>query len=292
MKVFKDKVAVITGGANGIGRGIANIAANEGMKIVLADIEADALSKAEDELKATGAKVLSILTDVSKAEDVKALAQKTIDTFGEVHLLCNNAGVILPGAMWEHSLLDWKWIIDINFWGVIHGIRNFVPIMLKQDNECHIVNTSSLAGLMSGDGIYGATKHGIVALSEALQKELEQANSKVKVSVFCPSFINTTIMDCERNRPAEYCGPDYMPATEKMIKKYPESKQTFEIIRRMFEAGLSPNQAGDIIFQAIKDEVFYILSHTDLMYKKNIKNRMNGILQAFQQNKLYKPKMN
>ncbi|MFW9999065.1 MAG: SDR family NAD(P)-dependent oxidoreductase [Candidatus Hodarchaeota archaeon] len=294
MKDFKDKVAVITGGANGIGRGIANIAAKEGMKIVLADLEADALSKAEDELKAAGVAVLSVLTDVTKAEHVENLAQKTIDTFGEVNLLCNNAGVVLPGPMWEHSLLDWKWIINVNFWGVIHGIRNFVPIMLKQDNECHIVNTASLAGLMSGEtgtGIYAATKHGVVALSEALAGELEQANSKIKVSVFCPSFVNTTIMDCERNRPDEYRGPDYMSATEKVIKNYPESKKTFEMLRRMFEAGLSPNQAGEIIFQAIKDDAFYILSHTDLMYKRNIKNRMNDIIQAFDQNKLYKQKI-
>jgi NADP-dependent 3-hydroxy acid dehydrogenase YdfG len=291
MKDFKNKVAVITGAANGIGRGIANIAAKEGMKIVLADIEADALSKAEDELKATGVTVLSILTDVSKAEDVKLLAQKTVDTFEEVHLLFNNAGVVLPGPIWEHSLLDWKWIIDVNLWGVIHGIRNFIPIMLKQDNECHIVNTSSLAGLMSGDtGVYSVTKHGIVALSEALAKELEQANSKIKVSVLCPSFVNTTIMDCERNRPVKYCGSDYIPATEKVIAKYPESKSVFEILRRMFESGLSPDQAAEIVFQALKEEEFYILTHTDLIYKRNIKNRMNEILQAFHRNKLYKPK--
>ncbi|MFX1304240.1 MAG: SDR family NAD(P)-dependent oxidoreductase, partial [Promethearchaeota archaeon] len=242
MKDFKDKVAVITGGANGIGRGIANIAAKEGMKIVLADIESDALSKAEDELKTLGVSVLSILTDVTKAEDVEALAKKTIDTFGEVHLLCNNAGVVLPGFIWEHSLSDLKWIINVNFWGVIHGIRNFVPIMLKQDNECHIVNTSSLAGLMSGGetGIYSATKHGVVGLSEALARELEQVHSKIKISVFCPSYVNSTIMDCERNRPAEYRGPDYVPATEKVIKKYPDSKQTFDFLRKMFKAGLSP----------------------------------------------------
>ncbi|MFX0058137.1 MAG: SDR family NAD(P)-dependent oxidoreductase [Candidatus Hodarchaeota archaeon] len=292
MKDFKDKVAVITGGANGIGRELANIAAKKGMKIVLADIEADALSKAEEELKPTGATVLSVLTDVSKDEDIGVLAQKTVDTFGEIHLLFNNAGVILPGPMWEHSLLDWQWIIGVNFWGVVNGIRNFVPIMLKQRNECHIVNTASLAGLMSGDagtGIYGATKHGIIALSEALAKELE--NSKIKVSVLCPSFVNTTIMDCERNRPTRYRGPNYIPAIEKVIAKYPESKRVFEFSRQMFKAGLSPDQAAEIVFQAIKDEVFYILTHTEAMYKRNIKNRMNGILQAFQQNKLYKAKI-
>ncbi|UCC20949.1 MAG: SDR family NAD(P)-dependent oxidoreductase [Promethearchaeota archaeon] len=293
MKDFKDKVVVITGGANGIGRGIANIAAKEGMKIVLADIESDALSKAEDELKEAGVEVVSVLTDVTKVDDVKALAQKTIDTFGEVHLLCNNAGVLCPyGYIWDFSLLDLKWIIDVNFWGVIHGIHFFVPIMFKQDNECHIVNTSSLAGLISAaeTGIYGVTKHGIVAISEALAKELELKNSKIKVSVLCPSAVNTTILDCERNRPDEYRGPDYMPFMEKMIKKYPESKKKFEEYRRTFEAGLSPNQAGSVVFQAIRDEVFYILTHTDLRYKISIENRMNDIIQAFEQNKLYNQK--
>ncbi|MFX1371878.1 MAG: SDR family NAD(P)-dependent oxidoreductase [Promethearchaeota archaeon] len=273
-----------------MGRGIANRAVKEGMNVVLADIDIDALSNAEKELKAVRANVISVLTDVSKAKEVKALAQKSIDTFGEVHLLCNNAGVMMPGLMWEHSLPDWKWIINVNFWGVIHGIRNFVPIMLKQQNECHILNTSSLAGLMSGagNGIYGATKHGIIVLSEALAQQLEQVHSKIKVSVLCPSFVDTKIMDCERNRPAKYRGPDYKPVAEKLIEKYPESKQVLEMTRQMLKAGLSPNNVGDIVFQAIRDEVFYILTHTDLMYKRNIKRRMNAILQAFQQNKLYK----
>ncbi|GAG25784.1 unnamed protein product, partial [marine sediment metagenome] len=172
MKEFKDKVAVITGAASGIGLGIARRAVKEGMKVVLADIEKDALNQTEEELKSAGAEVISVVTDVSKLENIEILAQKTIETFGEVHLLCNNAGVAAPGALWECILSDWNWVIGVNLWGVINGIQTFIPIMLQQDNECHIVNTSSMAGLLHGDGvngIYSVTKQAVVALSESLR---------------------------------------------------------------------------------------------------------------------------
>ena len=175
MKEFKGKVAVITGAASGIGRAIAERCAREGMKVVLADIEEEALSQAEEEMKAEGATVLAALTDVSKAGDVEALAQKTLDTFGAVHLLCNNAGV-LPGRdfLWERTLNDWEWVLGVNLWGVIHGTRVFVPVMLEQGTECHIVNTASAAGLLSIPylGIYNVTKHAVVALTETLHREL------------------------------------------------------------------------------------------------------------------------
>ena len=172
MKEFKDKVAVITGAASGIGLGIARRAAKESMKVVLADIEKDALNHAEKELKASGTEVLSVLTDVSKSEDIEKLAQNTLDKFGEIHLLCNNAGVAAPGPLWECVLSDYNWVIGVNLLGIVHGIRTFIPTMLKQNNECHIVNTSSMAGLLAGDpgnGIYSITKQGVVALSESLK---------------------------------------------------------------------------------------------------------------------------
>jgi len=284
LKDFKDKVAVITGAASGIGRGIANKAVKEGMKVVLADIEAEALSQAEKELKSSGANVISVLTDVSKFEDVEALAQKTLDTFGEVHLLCNNAGVGAGGLIWENTMSDWKWVMGVNLWGVIHGIRTFIPIMLKQDNECHVVNTASLAGILSdevGAGIYTVTKHGVVALSEILIRELALVMSKIKVSVLCPGFVKTKIFDSERNRPAEL----YKDPSE--IIPHPEFEQLGELYLQLFEAGITSDKAGDIIFQAINDDVFYILTDTSLFYKRMVKKRMEGILQAFKQNKPY-----
>src|SRR5450756_3002568 len=156
MKNFHGKVAVITGGASGLGRAMADRFAREGMSIVLADIEPDALAKAETEMKAAGAKVIGVRTDVSKAAEVEALAQKTLAAFGAVHLLANNAGVAEGGNVWDNSVADWEWVLGVNVWGVIHGVRVFTPIMLKQESEGHIINTASVAGLISppGMGIY------------------------------------------------------------------------------------------------------------------------------------------
>ena len=289
MKDFKDKVAVITGAASGIGLGLARRAAKEGMKVVVADIEKDALNQTEEELRTSGTDVISVLTDVSKSENIENLAQKTIDAFGEIHLLCNNAGVAAPGALWECTLSDWNWVIGVNLWGVIHGIRTFIPIMLQQDNECHIVNTASMAGLMSGDarlGIYSITKHGVVALSESLRMSFAQMGAKIGVSVLCPGIVNTRIIDCERNRPAEFCGPDYEPYIDRIIKNHPETEQFVKAFIKMYEEGTSPDQAGDVVFEAIKNEMFYILTEIGIMWKKPLKARFNGILEAYNQNRL------
>ncbi|MHB8105016.1 MAG: SDR family NAD(P)-dependent oxidoreductase, partial [Dehalococcoidales bacterium] len=172
MKQFKNKVAVVTGGASGIGWGIAERCASEGMKVVIADIEESALQQAEKTLKAGGADVLVVRTDVSKIVDVETLAQKTIDAFGGVHLLFNNAGVntdiSLRKPVWENTIADWEWMIGVNLWGVIYGINVFMPIMLRQKTACHIVNTSSMAGLLAEPQlvIYAVTKSGILAVSE------------------------------------------------------------------------------------------------------------------------------
>ena len=282
LKDFKDKVAVITGAASGIGRGIANRAVKEGMKVVLADIEAEALSHAEKELKSSGATVLSVLTDVSKAEDIERLAQETIDTFGEVHLLCNNAGTAPYGMTWECSLSDWKWIMDVNLWGVIHGIRTFIPIMLKQDTECHIVNTASLSGLMAneiGQGMYIVTKYGVVGLTEVIAKELSLLKSKIKVHALCPGMVKTRIVDCERNRPAELCDD----ITEQI--DHPELEPIWEAILGLGAAGELPDKVGDIVFEAIKEDVFYILTDTKLYYRRMIQTRNEEIMEAYKQNK-------
>src|SRR6266536_1627947 len=203
MKVFQDKVAVVTGAASGIGRALAAKSAQEGMKIVLADVEESALKQAEEELKASGARVLAVRIDVSQAADVERLAQQAFATYGAVHLLCNNAGVAAGTTVWESSLADWQWVLGVNLWGVIHGMHFFVPRMLAQDSEGHIVNTASSAGLVasSGLGIYKVSKHGVVTLSETLALELAARGTKLKASVLCPEWVNTRILDAERNRP-------------------------------------------------------------------------------------------
>ena len=282
MKEFKDKVAVITGAASGIGRGIANRAVKEGMKVVLADIEAEPLAQAEKELKSLGATVLPVLVDVSKAEDVEILAQKTLDAFGEVHLLCNNAGIAPFGVSWEGTLSDWKWIMDVNLWGVIHGTRTFIPIMLQQDTDCHIVNTASLSGLMAneiGQGMYIATKFGVVGLTEIISKELSLLKSKIKVHTLCPGMVKTNIIDCERNRPADLCD-DPCDTID-----HPELEKIGEAIHELAESGESPDKVGDIVFEAIKEGVFYIFTDTRLSFRRMIQTRNDEIMEAFRQNK-------
>ncbi len=207
MREFKDKVAVITGAASGLGRAMALRCAQEGMKVVLADVEVDPLAKTEASMKASGATVLAVHTDVSRAGDVEALAQQALQTFGAVHLLCNNAGVGTgAAAIWESTIADWEWVIGVNLWGVIHGVRVFVPIMLAEDTECHIVNTASMAGLVSGPGLgaYKVTKHAVVTLSETLYHELAGRRAKVNVSVLCPGFVNTRIMESAPTAPSTF----------------------------------------------------------------------------------------
>ena len=284
MKEFQGKVAVVTGAASGIGRGLAERCAQEGMKVVLADIEEQALMRASQELKATGGagtQVLAVQTDVSKATDVEALARKTMETYGAVHLVFNNAGVGAGTLIWESTLADWEWTMGVNLWGVIHGIRTFVPLMLQQQTEGHIVNTASMAGLTAGPGlgIYKVTKHGVVTLSETLYHELALRGANIKVSVLCPGFVNTQIMDSARNRPVQLQND---PSEERMG---PMSEAMVQFMRQAVEAGMPPHQVADIVFQAIRDEKFYILTHPEL--KEAVRIRMEDILQ--ERNPTYVP---
>ncbi len=272
MKDFQDKVAVVTGAASGIGHALAEKSAQEGMKVVLADVEERALKQAEEELKASSAEVLAVRTDVSQARDVERLAQQAFATYGAVHLLFNNAGVAAGTTVWESSLADWQWVLGVNLWGVIYGTRSFVPRMLEQDTEGHIVNTASIAGLASGPGgIYAVTKHGVVALSETLYHELALRGAKIKVSVLCPGFVNTRIMDAARNRPAELQND---PAEGKVS---PQEETMLQFMRQAIQAGMPPHQVADIVFKAIRDETFYILPHPE--WKEAIRARMEAILQ-------------
>jgi NAD(P)-dependent dehydrogenase (short-subunit alcohol dehydrogenase family) len=248
---------VVTGAASGIGRAIAERCVSEGMKVVLADIEAAPLATAETELKARDGTVLGVRMDVSQRSDVEQLARRTLDEFGQVHLLFNNAGVAAGGAAWEATWNDWEWVIGVNLWGVIHGVTVFTPLMLEQNTECHIVNTSSMAGLMVGGGSapYSVTKHGVVALSESLYLTLEQRKSLVKVSVLCPGLVRTNIAECERNRPAEL--------KNEPVTLSPEMQAGLAAFRAAIEASTPPRQVADVVFDAIEKEQFYILSHPE-----------------------------
>lgn len=270
MKHFKDKVAVITGAANGIGRGLAERCAQEGMKIVLADIDEKALSATCQGLRNRGAKTTEIVTDVSKADEVEELAKKSFESYGAIHLLCNNAGIgsvsDIYKSLWESDFVDWEEIIGVNLWGVIYGIRSFVPIMLKQHTECHIVNTASSAGLTAGAGlgIYKVTKHGVVTLSETLYQQLRQRQAPIGVSVLCPDAVSTRVVDAALEKPSG------------RKKRNLEEEQQVEAFLQRVNAGMSPNEVADQVFQAIREDKLYILTHSEI--KDAVRTRMENIL--------------
>lgn len=272
MKDFADRVAVVTGGASGIGRAMAERFASAGMKIVLADIEENALRQAETEMRAKGATALGVVTDVSKAESVEALAQKTLETFGAVHIVCNNAGVGGGfGPLWTQPQQNWEWGFGVNLWGVIYGIRTFVPLMLKQDTEGHIVNTASMAGLISSPfmSVYDATKFAVVTISESLHLELAMQKAKVKVSVLCPGFVNTNIATSDRNRPAHL---------QVELPQFSETEVSFaSLMFASIASGTPPADVAEKVFTAIENEQFYILPHPELL--PVVRMRMEAILE-------------
>lgn len=273
MQTFHNKVAVITGAASGIGRAIAARCIDEGMRVVLADIEGEALTATAAALRGQGATVLAVPTDVADAAAVAALAEQTITTFGAVHLLCNNAGVAATGRIWEHSLADWAWVLGVNLWGVIHGIHTFVPIMLAQEEESHIVNTASIAGLISTPGlsVYNVAKHGVVTLSETLYQELQAAGGKVGggkvgVSVLCPGWVQTQIGHSARNR------PEAAPTT-------PVSPTELEqAMAKAIAGGLEPAAVAEQLFKAIQQGEFYVLTHPP--FNRFVQARSEDILQG------------
>jgi NAD(P)-dependent dehydrogenase (short-subunit alcohol dehydrogenase family) len=268
---FKNKVAVITGAASGIGRALAERCVQEGMKVVLTDVELEAVTKVEASMKAAGATVLAVRTDVAQAGDVEALARKTLEAFGAVHLLCNNAGVAgSPAPIWESTIADWEWVLSVNLWGVIRGVRIFVPIMLAQNTECHIVNTASIAGLISSPGLgpYKVSKHGVVTISETLHLELAERGANIKVSVLCPGVVNTQIMESSRNRPG------HLPTKESID---PTSRAGWEVLRQLVPAGMPAAQVADIVLEAVRKERLYIF--TDSEDKEYVRTRMEDIVQ-------------
>jgi NAD(P)-dependent dehydrogenase (short-subunit alcohol dehydrogenase family) len=275
MKDFKGKVAVITGGAGGFGREFAIIGARLGMKLVLADVQEDALENTRAELEAQGAQVLAMRCDVRKGEQVQALADAAMARFGAVHLVFNNAGVGSGGLLWEHTQADWEWVLGVNLWGVIHGVRIFTPLMLecaKSDSsyQGHIVNTASMAGLVNAPtmGIYNVSKHAVVSLSESLYQDLKLVDAPIGTSVLCPYFVPTGINQSHRNRPDD-ARSGIAPTTSQRVAQTMSDKA-------VSSGKVSATQVAEWTFDAIRDGLFYIYSHPDLL--ENVQRRMEDIV--------------
>lgn len=250
MKDFKGKVAVIVGAGSGIGRAIALRCVEEGMRVALAGINMDTLARVEAEVIARGGAAVCVQTDVSRPEDVQGLADRVLEVFGEVHLLVNSAGVYAGSSVWESTPQDWKWVLDVNLWGTLHCLRAFVPIMLAQGGEGHIVNVSSIAGMMTfpGWGPYKVTKAGQNVLSETLRAELAARGAPIGVSVFCPGFVQTNLSSAARNRPADLSETSRDEAIEQGI-------------REGMQVGMPPDQILEPLFAGIRANQLYIFSH-------------------------------
>jgi NAD(P)-dependent dehydrogenase (short-subunit alcohol dehydrogenase family) len=252
VKTLEGRVAVVTGAASGIGLALARRFAVEGMKVVMADVEERALARATEMVRGEGATVLATRVDVSRAEDVERLARETYAGFGAAHVVCNNAGVAVIGAVHEHTLADWQWVIDVNLWGVIHGVRAFLPRMLAGGDEGHIVNTASMAGLTTAPfmSVYDVTKHGVVALSESLYKELQVTGAPIGVSVVCPGLINTAIMRSARNRP---------DALAEAGKTGPAAQAFGQALADRLSGGYPPSEVAEQVVQGIREGRFYVV---------------------------------
>jgi NAD(P)-dependent dehydrogenase (short-subunit alcohol dehydrogenase family) len=257
---FKDKTAVITGSASGFGREFARVGASLGMKLVLADIQNDALQNIAAELRSTGVDVLTQRVDVADGAQIQSLADATMARFGAVHLLFNNAGVATSGLVWEQSERDWQWTLSVNLWGVIHGVRIFTPLMLAAakrdpDYRAHIVNTASMAGLLNPplSAAYNASKHAVVSLTETLFHDLSLVTRQVRCSVLCPYFVPTGITDSERNRPTDMAD-EGGPAHSQLI-----GRSVFE--KAVRSGKVSAAQVAAMMFDAIRNDAFYVFSH-------------------------------
>ena len=281
MQEFKGKVAVVTGAASGMGRGFAERFASEGMKVVLADVEKPALNTAVEELQRQGFDVIGQLTDVSQLAQVEALRDRTLKQYGKVHILCNNAGVVSHGAtaIWDSTMHDWEWVLGVNLWGVIHGISTFLPIMIEQDEAGHVVNNSSVHGIMTGAGEigpYSVSKFGVTRITEALYYDLARINSKLKCTLLCPSSTATNLDLAGRNRPdalKDRHGAERQAEIEAKNKARYEGHQS---------GGMAPSEVADHVFNAIKAEQFYLITEPNpaslVRIKENVRVRMESIL--------------
>jgi NAD(P)-dependent dehydrogenase (short-subunit alcohol dehydrogenase family) len=273
VREFTGRTAVVTGAAAGIGRALAERCAAEGMNVVLADVEGDALREATKAVEEQGVRAIGVRTDVAQADALRELARRTVDEFGEVHLLCNNAGVFASGGtLWETPLSDFEWQFGVNIMGIVHGVQAFVPIMLEQGGDAHIVNTASMAGVTSSplSSGYFASKHAAISLSETLYHELEQRGSGIGVSVLCPELVATRIGDAERNRPEQWKRKDDG-------EEHPERDLVGNALRELTLIGAPPSLLADRAFEAIRDKRFYILSPADRGWRKACETRLEDV---------------
>jgi NAD(P)-dependent dehydrogenase (short-subunit alcohol dehydrogenase family) len=268
------KTAVLTGAGSGFGLECARIAAHQGMNLVLVDVQADALAKAEQELLALGVQVLARKVDVSNAQAMEALAAEVQNRFGAPHFVFNNAGVAAGGLLWENTVADWQWVLGVNLWGVIHGVRVFTPMMLeaaKHDSAYrgHIVNTASMAGLLTPPnmGVYNVSKHAVVALTETLYQDLKLVSDQVSASVLCPYFVPTGISQSHRNRPQALAADK--PTKSMLIGQAMSDKA-------VGSGKITAAQVAQMVFDAMAQDQFYIYSHPQAL--GNVQERMNAIV--------------
>ncbi len=271
---FNDKTAVLTGAGSGFGLECARIGAKLGMNLVLVDVQQDALDKARAELEAAGAAVLASKVDVSSAEQMDALAQAVVQRFGAPHFVFNNAGVGSGGLIWENSVKDWEWVLGVNLWGVIHGVRLFTPLMLAAAQadpayRGHIVNTASMAGLLTPPnmGIYNVSKHAVVSLTETLYQDLKLVTDQVSASVLCPYFVPTGISQSHRNKPAALA--DEKPTQSQMIGQAMSDKA-------VSSGKITAAQVAEMVFHAMRHDQFYIYSHPKAL--GNAQSRFDAIV--------------
>jgi NAD(P)-dependent dehydrogenase (short-subunit alcohol dehydrogenase family) len=269
-------VAVITGAASGFGLECSRVAASRGMHVVMADVQADALSQSQKTIEALGAQVLPFQLDVSKAEQVQALADATLRRFGVPNFVFNNAGVGAGGLIWEHSLKDWEWVIGVNLMGVAHGVRVFTPLMLQaaQNNpsyQGHIVNTASMAGILNAPnmGVYNVSKHAVVSMSETLYQDLALVTQQVHAHVLCPFFVPTGIHQSQRNRPADMAGEQ---ATRSQLIAQAMSDKA------VTAGKVSAAQVAQFVFDAMDEQRFYIYSHPKAL--ATVQTRLEDVMLA------------
>ena len=256
MDLGNGKVAVVTGAASGIGLALADAFAAAGCAVVLADVEADALQAAEHRIVATGVDTLAVLTDVSRREQVEALAAQTIERFGHVNVLCNNAGVAGSGDAWFGGIESWEWVVGVNMWGVVHGVRAFLPDLIAS-GSAHIVNTASILGLYPGvSPAYDASKHAVVALTEGLYNAMTNAGLPVGVSCLCPGWIRTNIADSTRNWPSDMSPPAAPDAAAEVVMKH---------VRRAIDEGMPPAAVAEQVIRAIRENRYWVFPNPEFL---------------------------